>query len=65
MKILLAGGGGYIGTYLTEKLINLNHHITVIDLFWFNDNLPNNITKINKNFTYKNYIYKKAIYWLY
>lgn len=49
MKILLAGGGGYIGTYLTEKLINLNHHITVIDLFWFNDNLPNNITKIKKN----------------
>ena len=52
MKILLAGGAGYIGTYLTEQLIKLNHTITIIDLFWFGDYLPKNskqIIKIRKN----------------
>ena len=51
MKILLAGGAGYIGSYLTERLISLHHHITIIDLFWFGNHIQNHskIKKIKKN----------------
>ena len=30
-KILITGGGGYIGSMLSTELINLGHKITVID----------------------------------
>ena len=51
MRILIAGGGGYIGTKLTKQLIEQGHLVTVIDLFWFGDYLPKSkqITKITKN----------------
>ena len=31
-KILIAGGGGYIGSMLTTELLDLGHEVTVIDL---------------------------------
>lgn len=39
MKILVTGGGGYIGTTLVNKLLCLGHHITVVDTQWFGNYL--------------------------
>ena len=35
MNILITGGCGYVGTLLTEQLLNDGHKITVVDLCWF------------------------------
>jgi len=35
MKILLAGGCGYVGTELYKHLKTQNHDITIVDLLWF------------------------------
>ena len=36
MKILVTGGGGYVGTRLVNKLLDLNHEVIVVDIFfWF------------------------------
>ncbi len=42
MTILITGGGGYIGTLLTNKLIKKNQKIKVIDNFWFGNFLKKN-----------------------
>jgi len=39
MKILLTGGCGYIGTNLTKALLDLGHHVTVVDIMWFGNYL--------------------------
>ncbi len=38
-NILITGGGGYIGTNLTKKLLNEGYNVTVIDTFWFGNYL--------------------------
>lgn len=48
MKILIAGGAGYIGTVLAPKLAERGHEVTVIDLMWFGNHLPGNVTSIQK-----------------
>lgn len=40
MKILVAGGAGYIGSSLVPKLQERNYTTDVIDLLWFGNNLP-------------------------
>ena len=40
MKILIAGGAGYIGSVLVPTLQSLGHEIDVLDLFWFGNHLP-------------------------
>jgi nucleoside-diphosphate-sugar epimerase len=40
MKILIAGGAGYIGSALVPKLMERGYEVDVIDLFWFGDHLP-------------------------
>ena len=43
MNILILGGGGYVGTPLTEKLLkNKKNKITVVDTFWFGNFLKKN-----------------------
>ena len=43
MNILILGGGGYVGTPLTEKLLeNKRNKVTVIDTFWFGNLLKKN-----------------------
>ena len=34
-NILITGGGGYVGTNLTNELLNEGYNITIIDTFWF------------------------------
>ena len=43
MNILILGGGGYVGTPLTSKLLeNKKNKITVVDTFWFGNFLNKN-----------------------
>jgi nucleoside-diphosphate-sugar epimerase len=39
MNILLTGGCGYIGTNLTNALLDLGHKVTVVDIMWFGNYL--------------------------
>ncbi len=39
MKILITGGCGYVGTMLTQQLLNDGHTITVVDTQWFGNHL--------------------------
>ena len=38
-KILILGGGGYVGSHLTNYLLKKAYNITVFDTFWFGNNL--------------------------
>lgn len=40
MNILLTGGCGYVGTPLTQRLLESGHSVTVVDLQWFGNFLP-------------------------
>ena len=50
MHILVTGGCGYVGTNLTNQLLNEGHFVTVVDVMWFGNYLQN----------HKNLIVKKA-----
>lgn len=49
MKILVAGGAGYIGSALIPSLQERGYEVDVVDLLWFGDNLPKNTTVMKKN----------------
>ena len=49
MKILIAGGAGYVGSYLIPQLLERDYDISVIDLFWFGNNLPGDAEVIHKD----------------
>jgi nucleoside-diphosphate-sugar epimerase len=40
MKILVAGGGGYIGSVLVPRLLDRGYEVHTVDLFWFGNHLP-------------------------
>ena len=46
--VLVSGGGGFVGTVLTDRLLNLGYTVKVLDTFWFGDFLPahERLTKI-------------------
>ena len=48
MKILLAGGAGYIGSALAPVLIDHGYEVDVIDLLWFGHYLPKEVKVIKK-----------------
>ena len=48
-KILITGGGGYVGSMLTTALINMGHKVTVIDLMKYEKGSLNHLF-YNKNF---------------
>lgn len=43
MKILVAGGAGYIGSQLIPALLEHGYETDVIDLLWFGNHLPENV----------------------
>ena len=45
MKILITGGAGYVGSKLVPRLLNLNYHISVLDLMIFGED----VLEKNKN----------------
>jgi nucleoside-diphosphate-sugar epimerase len=40
MRILIAGGAGYVGSALTPRLIERGYSVDVVDLLWFGNHLP-------------------------
>lgn len=49
MKILIAGGAGYIGSTLVPKLLERGYQVDVIDLLWFGKHLPDSVKVIQKD----------------
>jgi nucleoside-diphosphate-sugar epimerase len=49
MKILVAGGAGYIGSALVPKIIERGYDVTVVDLFWFGNHLPPEAKLVKKD----------------
>jgi nucleoside-diphosphate-sugar epimerase len=49
VKILLAGGAGYIGSALAPALLEHGYEVDVIDLLWFGNHLPPDIPVIQKD----------------
>lgn len=49
MKILIAGGAGYIGSALVPKLQERGYTTDVLDLLWFGNNLPKGTKIIEKD----------------
>jgi nucleoside-diphosphate-sugar epimerase len=49
MKILLAGGAGFIGSLLVPELLEHGYDVEVIDLLWFGNNLPSDVKVIKKD----------------
>ena len=43
MKILVAGGAGYIGSYLIPVLLERGYDVDVVDLMWFGNFLPESV----------------------
>jgi nucleoside-diphosphate-sugar epimerase len=49
MKLLIAGGAGYLGSVLIPKLLERAYKVDVVDLFWFGNHLPHEAGVINKD----------------
>jgi nucleoside-diphosphate-sugar epimerase len=49
MKILIAGGAGYIGNVLIPKMLDRGYRVDVVDLFWFGNNLPREVSILTKD----------------
>jgi len=49
MKILVAGGAGYIGSALVPSLVERGYETDVVDQLWFGNNLPKETNVIKKD----------------
>ena len=49
MKILVAGGAGYIGSNLVPQLMERSYEVDVVDLLWFGNHLPREVNVIEKD----------------
>ena len=49
MRILIAGGAGYVGSALIPHLLDRGYKIDVVDLFWFGNNLPSEAGILEKD----------------
>lgn len=49
MRILVAGGAGYIGSALIPKLLERGYDVDVVDLFWFGNSLPPEVRIVHRD----------------
>jgi nucleoside-diphosphate-sugar epimerase len=49
MKVLIAGGAGYLGCVLIPKLLDRGYKVDVVDLFWFGNHLPRQAGVLNQD----------------
>jgi nucleoside-diphosphate-sugar epimerase len=49
MKLLIAGGAGYLGSVLIPRLLDRGYDIDVVELFWFGNQLPSQVGILNKD----------------
>jgi nucleoside-diphosphate-sugar epimerase len=49
MRILIAGGAGYVGSVLIPRLLDRGYKIDVVDLFWFGNHLPRQVGIIDRD----------------
>ncbi|MGB9161361.1 MAG: SDR family oxidoreductase, partial [Candidatus Sulfotelmatobacter sp.] len=49
MKVLIAGGAGYVGSVLIPRLLDRGYKVDVVDLFWFGNRLPRQVGILNKD----------------
>ena len=48
MKILVAGGAGFIGSVLVPRLCEEGHEVAVVDLLWFGNHLPAEVEVLSR-----------------
>ena len=49
MRVLVAGGAGYVGSVLIPKLLDRGYEVDVVELFWFGDHLPSEVGVVHKD----------------
>jgi nucleoside-diphosphate-sugar epimerase len=49
MRLLIAGGAGYVGSVLIPRLLDRGYRVDVVDLFWFGNHLPTQAGLLNKD----------------
>jgi nucleoside-diphosphate-sugar epimerase len=49
MRLLIAGGAGYVGSALIPRLLERGYLVDVVDLFWFGNYLPPESGTLNKD----------------
>ena len=49
MKLLIAGGAGYVGSVLIPRFLDRGYKVDVVDLFWFGNHLPGQVGILNKD----------------
>jgi nucleoside-diphosphate-sugar epimerase len=49
MRLLIAGGAGYVGSALIPRLLERGYLVDVVDLFWFGNHLPSETGLLNKD----------------
>lgn len=49
MRLLIAGGAGYVGSALIPRLLERGYLVDVVDLFWFGNKLPPEAGSLGKD----------------